>query len=132
MDVRPLKGNDAVAAALRSPLRLSSGPLAVTVTTAEAPTATLRYVVSSSKRVVRRAVIRNRIKRLLRESLRKVARIHGELYAQAGLSTIVAIWRTAPSANVRIRLADVEPHVLTVLQQAATRSTSRPSNVPRS
>lgn len=132
MDVRPLKGNDAVAAALRSPLRLSSGPLAATIATAESPSATLRYVVNSSRRVVRRAVIRNRIKRLLREALRKAVRANGDKYAHAGLTTIVAIWRSAPPTNVRLCLADVEPHVQTVLRQAISRSASSQSNVPRS
>ncbi|MBU3742563.1 MAG: hypothetical protein FGM24_09815 [Candidatus Kapabacteria bacterium] len=127
MDARPLKGNNAVAAALRSPLRLSSGPLAVTIGFTEAPSSQLSYVVSASRRVIRRAVVRNRIKRLLREALRRSVRLHGTQYAAAGLSTVFAVWRTPPAASMRLRLSDVEPHVQSLLRRAS--AGAQPSNV---
>lgn len=64
--------------------------------------------VSVSKRTAKKAVVRNRIKRLLRESVRHVAKKRDQdcFY---GIKGMILIWYHAPPRPSQIRLKDVLP-----------------------
>lgn len=115
MVVRPLKGFGAFESAVRTGRRVTVGPLSLTVgrSTHGGGLAgdTVWYGVSVPKRVAKSAVVRNRIKRLLRESLRRVLTDHEEQCRVAGITTIVTIWREAPESATLIGLHDVLPVV---------------------
>lgn len=75
------------------------------------------YAVSVSKKVAKRAVVRNRIKRLLRESLRKASKIDME-DSFGRFQYVFLNWTQAPNRASEIRLADVYPTVKNLLVDA--------------
>ncbi|MFM8771400.1 MAG: ribonuclease P protein component [Candidatus Kapaibacterium sp.] len=114
MFCRPLKGFGAFEDTLRSGRRLTAGPLSLTAVTleesAEEPT-TVRVGVTIAKRIAPRAVVRNRIKRLLRESVRRQVAERGDQLQARRISCIIFNWRQAPSSAMKLHLADVEPYI---------------------
>ncbi|HBB25577.1 MAG TPA: hypothetical protein DCZ59_04865 [Bacteroidetes bacterium] len=120
MDCRPLKGFGAFEETLRSGRRVTSGPLSLTaapMSDAHAAPEQIQYGVGIPKRVARLSVARNRVKRLLRESVRRhVCRRADELSAH-GFVRLVFLWRQAPTAPMLLRLRDVEPHVERALEK---------------
>lgn len=109
MHISPAKGTRAVREVFAGPLRITSGPLAATVALAECPVVTMSVVVTVGKSRVRRAVDRNRIKRVLRHALRRQsADRHPE--RRPYVAGMVLVWRSImPKAG--IRMADVQRHV---------------------
>ena len=73
------------------------------------------YAVLISKKVAKKAVVRNRVKRLLRESLRQLLKSSPELFKK--FSTIVLIWKSAPQKPAEIKLNDVMPVVTELLSK---------------
>lgn len=74
----------------------------------------LRFGVSIGKRTAKRAVVRNRIKRLLRESLRAYCKTK----ERSIIYEAVLVWRMAPPRANLIRLIDVQTEVFSVLSKA--------------
>lgn len=125
MVLRPLKGFGAFESAVRTGRRVTVGPLSLTVGKSTIVRGsgsdsgsgsgglddTILYGVSVPKRIAKSAVVRNRIKRLLRVSLRRVLTDYEEQCRVAGITTIVTIWRDAPDSASLIRLHDVLPVV---------------------
>ncbi|MCX6156121.1 MAG: ribonuclease P protein component [Candidatus Kapabacteria bacterium] len=72
------------------------------------------YAVTVSKRTAKRAVLRNRIKRLMRESLRKEL---SDLFHQDQIviSTFIWIWRSAPKKPGQIHLNDVSKELRLII-----------------
>lgn len=68
------------------------------------------------KKIARTAVLRNRIKRLVRESLYGVAKTSPELLA--GIDSMALLWNTTPEHPKKIHLQDVEKAVGVVMLQA--------------
>ncbi len=125
MVIRPIKGVGSFSDVLRSGRRVTSGPLSLTacVRVAGAQIDALRYGVSIGRRTARRAVVRNRVKRLLREAFRSAVRSKSEPLERSGIERIVLVWRAEPD-NVRaIGLQDVLPHVEAALDHAITMHT---------
>ncbi len=82
----------------------------------EADTQELGYVVSVPRRRVRRAVLRNRLRRLLREALRYLVR---EAREALPFSAVGVVWRGAEEERLRrIKLADVVPPLRQLFQRA--------------
>jgi ribonuclease P protein component len=79
----------------------------------------VHYLVKISKRTARKAVMRNRIKRLLRESLVISARSEEYEHLFYSIDNIILTWKIAPKHKGLIRLKDVEPEVVKVLLQAS-------------
>jgi len=97
-----------------------SGPLSLTAAPAADALAApeqIQYGVGIPKRVAPLAVARNRVKRLLRESVRRqVCRRADELSAR-GFNRLIFLWRQAPAAPMLLRLSDVEAHVERALEK---------------
>ncbi len=77
---------------------------------------TMRFAVIAPKKFSKKAVVRNRIKRLLRESIRLEAENHNELYLP---HTIAFAWKEKGIKHPGlIRLNDVQPEVAFLLERA--------------
>mgnify|MGYP002335995853 CR=1 FL=1 len=120
MVVRPLKGQGAFNDVMRSGRRTTSGPLSLTAAFSadRSSVETLNCGVTIGKRTAKRAVVRNRVKRLLREAIRQSIPIRSQALSRAGIHTVILVWRSAPQAPMLLRLADVRPHVAAALDQA--------------
>lgn len=73
----------------------------------------VHYAVSVSKKTAKKAVIRNRIKRLLRVCLKKIEYEHIVF-----IDKIFVNWRTAPKHPALISLKDVLPEVESLVRRA--------------
>jgi ribonuclease P protein component len=73
------------------------------------------FGISVSKKTVRTAVARNRVKRLLRESLRMVIK---ENYENLFFKVIILSWRKKIKKPGDIHLKDVYPNVLKLIKKA--------------
>ncbi|MBI5325497.1 MAG: ribonuclease P protein component [Ignavibacteriae bacterium] len=78
----------------------------------------INYAVIARKKVAKKAVIRNRIKRLLRESLRKIFLETDDVNFNNSFEYIVIGWNTAPEHPKLIHLKDVLPKVKSLLEIA--------------
>jgi len=121
MVLRPLKGYRTFSTAFEKGNRFVSGPLVLSVVYHPADTVVdghIGFGVTVSRRKARTAVMRNRIRRLLREAIRaSVARYEGPC-RDSRIATIVAVWRSTPAAPMLLRLHHVQPIVDTLLQRA--------------
>ena len=121
MNVRPLKGYGAFDAVLHRGRRFSSGPVGLTIETspdAPQPLHTVHVGVTIGKRTARAAVVRTRVRRLLRESARIVLDEHRQEILDLHVTTLILIWRQNPVQPSRIGLANVLPHVEEAVKKA--------------
>jgi len=79
---------------------------------------TLKYVVSVSKRNAKKAVVRNRIKRLLRESIKEYFNDDTHSEKAEAFDTLIINWRRAPKQPMKIHLDDVRPTVNYLIRKA--------------
>ena len=80
---------------------------------------TLEYAVIVRKKNARKAVVRNRIKRLLRECLRQLAKDDGMSEKLAQFDKIMIVWANAPAHPMLIRLAQVCQTVRKLIDKAS-------------
>lgn len=117
---RPLKGFGAFEEILRSGRRITSGPLSLTAELNPGAMETGKPVfvgVTIAKRIAPRAVMRNRVKRLLRESARHHVSSRSHALHECGIGRMIFIWRQAPPSPMQLRLADVEMHMAEALDK---------------
>ncbi len=120
INCRPLKGFGAFEEILRSGRRVTSGPLSLT---AEQQSGVIRtgapvlVGVTIAKRIARRAVMRNRVKRLLRESARQHVSARTNELHERGIGRLIFIWRQAPSSPTQLRFGEVEAHMIETLDK---------------
>ncbi len=107
---------------LRSGRRVTSGPLSLCaqIHGEGAVQGTLRFGVSIGKRVAPSAVVRNRVKRLLRAALRQCIPGAAEHIEARRITSVVLLWKVAPSRASDIGLRDVLPHVENAVRQLIT------------
>jgi ribonuclease P protein component len=92
-------------------------PLSIDSDTETTPTIpTLEFGIVVRKKIIRKAVLRNRVKRLLRESLRKIAQSTPELLAN--ITMIVMTWNVAPESIKAISQSETELHLRATLADA--------------
>ena len=78
------------------------------------------------KKNVASAVRRNRIKRLVRESVRTVARIHSDIFFS--IDAVIVSWNTRmDSESSSPQLRDVHDQILSLLREAQAMRQRRPS-----
>lgn len=126
ISVTPLKGNAAFAAVFAQRRRFRSQELLLAVEFTRkndkpedyCRPRKVRAGVVVRKKVAPSAVLRNRIKRLLRESLRQCAREHPEWLEN--IHALVAIWDSAPKHPRSIHLCDVLPRMEEALKRVHT------------
>ncbi len=78
------------------------------------------YGVSIGKKNAKKAVIRNRIRRLIRESIRMYIKEVGDILQ---FEHFVIIWRKAPKMQSLVSLNDIKPIVFEMLNEAISRLT---------
>lgn len=79
---------------------------------------TFYYGVSAGKKYIKKAVVRNRVKRLLRESIRKIFYERFHNFDNTPFLYAVFSWRKAPQHPALINLDDVYPSVENVFNSA--------------
>lgn len=128
MLLQPLKGHGAFERTLKTGRRTTGGALSLTLGVGSLETDTIHVGVSVPRRTVSSAVIRNRIKRLLRVAINKTVQEQDGRCRKRGVNTIVAIWRAAPRSASLIRMRDVYPTVDATLKRALDACPPMPSS----
>jgi ribonuclease P protein component len=83
----------------------------------------LNYAVIVRKKIAKKAVVRNRIKRLLRECLRQIFLESDEKFKNS-FEFIVVGWNSAPEHPGLLHLSDVLPKVKSLLEKAYKANTN--------
>ncbi len=78
----------------------------------------INYAVIVRKKVAKKAVVRNRIKRLMRESLKHIFFESADLKFINSFEYVVIGWNSAPEHPMLIHLKDVLPKVKSLLESA--------------
>ncbi|MCX8055155.1 MAG: ribonuclease P protein component [Ignavibacteria bacterium] len=95
--------------------KFSTSNLFVVIECNEVSANPLEYAVVASKKVSKRAVVRNRVKRLLREVLRQY--VHLLLAGNINISAIILFWRTPVAKPSLIRLTDVFAEFMIIVEK---------------
>lgn len=125
--LRPIKGHDSVKKVFWDGQKYRSKSLLIAVTDRKsalqlndyAGKDVIYFAVSISKRTAKKAVVRNRVKRLLRESL-KIALSQVNEETALKIKYIALSWRNAPQHPKLISLKDVLPFVQDQLNKVIT------------
>lgn len=119
MATQPLKGFGAFDAVLRRGKRTHSGPIVVVVSQSDVAefTGPLAIGVGISKRVAKRAVMRNRVRRLLRRASVVAVNAHAHELRARKIDTMVCLWRAAPSHPALLHLREVQHHMDAALRK---------------
>jgi len=115
----PLKGYKSFETVLRSGRRVTSGPLLFAVIPNEDSEQSLLGV-GVPKRIAPKAVVRNRIKRLMRESAQLCFQ---DLNSALRGIRVVCLCRQAPRQASNVRLADIHKYMSIGLQKLARSET---------
>lgn len=128
MRLQPLKGYDAFGNVFRTGRRFSNGKATAMIVfrpavsaselcTGATPEQQIVYFGVTARKRTRPAVLRNRIKRLVRESLRQIASEHDRT-EPSPFREIVVIWNAVPPRSSLLGLETVLAAVRDVLERA--------------
>jgi len=123
MHVVPLKGIKNFSKAVRYGKRFSTDRCMITVRYSDEPQETVQYGIIVRKKIARTAVMRNRIKRLLRESIRFW--IKESQQESLFLTSVIMTWNAIPKHPMLIHLDDVQPVIVQLLNDAIAYSVIR-------
>lgn len=116
MHVVPIKGITNFSNAVRYGKRFSTSRCMITVHYSDEPQDIIHYGIIVRKKIARTSVMRNRIKRLLRESIRLWA---SELTEETlFLTSVMMTWNAIPKHPMLIDLSDVQPDITRLLTEA--------------
>jgi ribonuclease P protein component len=110
--IKPLKGYNAFSKAFENGITKSSKKATITIVYGESEI--LHLGVGIAKKRCKKAVIRNRIKRLLRETFRK---LNTEEILPDKIAIITVFWKVAPSHPMLINLDEVYSEVSKLLSK---------------
>ena len=79
---------------------------------------TVHVGVTIRKKTAKSAVMRNRVKRLLRVAMRNVLKEIENTHGHVPFKAIIAMWQKAPERPMQLGLAHVEPVIQQLLSQA--------------
>lgn len=118
--VKPIKGRLQITEVFERGERFRKSPGALFVLFKKLPTDEApRFVFPVSKRTAKKAVVRNRVRRLLKESADSIFKENPD-YLQI-FDRFALSWRSAPKSPGMIRLSDVKPIVENLFERAADR-----------
>ena len=119
MTLKPIKGYGAFAEVFDRGKRFASGPVGITVIGSESSAGDeIAVGVSVGKRTAPHAVVRSRIRRHLRNAIRIAVDRNEAEFVNAGLSSMVIVWRARVARPSLIDHRDVESSVETALLKA--------------
>lgn len=117
-DIRSIKGYKAFSNAFQNGRKFrESAALASVIFSDDTENEILYLGVTISKRTAKSAVVRNRVKRLLRESVRQIV---SESDFDIPIEKILISWREAPEHSKLIRLSDVRPVISKIIEKACS------------
>lgn len=90
---------------------------------------TIKFAVSTAKKYSKKAVVRNRIKRLLRESTRRIIKDEQYFDFAATVDYLMLYWKDAPQRPGQIELKDVYPVVQKLFDSAKSSIGSKKNEV---
>lgn len=113
MVIKPLKGTNAFRRAVKCGRQFSAGPARVSMssTNKDGIGSVVNVAVIVGKRNCPKAVVRVRIRRLLRIAVCDVITKHQDRFKRFAISIVVVAWRSAPTVPSKIHLAEVEPYI---------------------
>ena len=117
---KPIKGYNAFSDAFKVGIKLKTKCLFSSIvlnTSTDDEQHTILLGVTISKKIVKKAVIRNRVKRLLRTSFRLLLNEFDAIELKA-INNIILVWKFAPQHPKEITLDNVMPAVKNILEQA--------------
>lgn len=115
--LRPLKGFDSFDKVFKEGYRVKSkNAFAVFIISNSKEQEFVNYGIGISKRTAKKAVVRNRLKRLIRESLVYLSKNESDKLLL--FEKFVIIWTSAPSHAKLINLKDVQPVILDLFNNA--------------
>lgn len=116
MHIVPIKGIKNFSNAVRYGKRFSTSQCMITVRYSDEPQDTIYYGIIVRKKIARTSVMRNRIKRLLRESIRLWSR---ELPEETlFLTSVIMTWNAIPKHPMLIHLSDTQSEIIPLLNEA--------------
>jgi len=118
---KPIKGHNTFSNTFKKGKKIKTKGLFCSVVLndniADDKTYVIYYGVTISKKTAKKSVIRNRVKRLLRESVRLLLK-ELETSKLISINTIILIWQLAPKHPKEISLNNVMPAVKNIFEQA--------------
>lgn len=117
---KPLKGYDIFSEVYNKGRSFSSGPAfaKIVFTSSDNHEQELRFGVSMAKKKAKKAVVRNRVRRILRESIRHCHKKYFNEEDRCPFSEIIIFWTRSHKKPSEISLWDVLPHVEAIFEKA--------------
>lgn len=118
MTIVSLTGKSRIDAAFKSGRRFGSPEAAMIATHGKPTTDMVELLIVVRKKVARKSVVRNRVRRLVREALRRQLGEMEKQNAPVPVQTIIILWNSAPSRPSMLRLESVSQILRPLIERA--------------